>query len=154
MGGINVYFHAFLTSALEWWEGKLTPLLLFPYPRRKHRYPLNRRLSGPQSRSERSGKDRILSLSGFESRAVHCIDSDNMRTCYNHLLSNVNSNCNYYALCSKSLRYLGSPNLHSVPLTLYGEQAVGKRYRTSPDRMNFVSETFSSELFFVFCRKS
>jgi hypothetical protein len=57
---------------------------------------------------------------------------------------------NHYALCSKSLRYLGSPNLHSVPLTLYGEQAVGKRHRTSPDRMNFVSETFSSELLCVF----
>jgi hypothetical protein len=59
-GGVDVYIHIFLTSALtgnEWSASRPKPL----YPRgNSPRYALDRRLGGPQSRSGRRGEEKIL----------------------------------------------------------------------------------------------
>jgi hypothetical protein len=54
----------FLDLGASWrWVVSFTPRPL--YPRRKSpRYPLDRRLGGPQSRSGRRGADKILDLTG------------------------------------------------------------------------------------------
>jgi hypothetical protein len=54
----------FLDLGTSWrWVVSFTPLPL--YPRGKSpRYPLDRRLGGPQSRSERFGEEKILDLTG------------------------------------------------------------------------------------------
>jgi hypothetical protein len=58
-GGVDVYSHIFLTSALaggEW--STLPPWPLYP------QYQLYRSLCGPQSRSQRRGEQKILDLTG------------------------------------------------------------------------------------------
>ena len=43
-------------------------------PGKKHRYPFNTRLGGPQSRSERFGEDKnLVSLPGFEPRIIQLV---------------------------------------------------------------------------------
>jgi hypothetical protein len=60
-GCINPYFLGLSTSWM--WFVKFTPRPL--YPRGKSpRYPLNRWLDGPQSRSERRGEEKILDSTG------------------------------------------------------------------------------------------
>jgi hypothetical protein len=57
--GMDVLIHIFLTSALVGGEWSSTPLPL--YTRGKApRYPLDRRLAGPQSRSGQCGEEKIL----------------------------------------------------------------------------------------------
>jgi hypothetical protein len=63
-GGVDAYIHIFLTSALvggEWSAsrpGRFTPRGKSP------RYPLDRKLDGPQSRSGRHGEVKILDPTG------------------------------------------------------------------------------------------
>jgi hypothetical protein len=62
-GGVDVQIHIFLTSALvegEWSAsrpGRFTP-------EKSPRYPLYRRLGGPQSRSGQHGEVKILDSTG------------------------------------------------------------------------------------------
>jgi hypothetical protein len=58
-GGVDVYIHIFLTSALAGGEWTASRTGLFT-PGEKPRYPLARRLGGPQSRSGRRGEEKIL----------------------------------------------------------------------------------------------
>jgi hypothetical protein len=66
-GGVNVQINVFLTSALaggEWSAsrpGRFTPGESAPPP---HRYPLDRSMSGPQSRFEIYGEVTILDPTG------------------------------------------------------------------------------------------
>jgi hypothetical protein len=58
-GGVDVYIHIFLTSSLvggEWSASCLGHCT----PGKSSWYPLDRRLGGPQSRSGRHGKEKIL----------------------------------------------------------------------------------------------
>jgi len=56
-GGVEVEFHAFLTSVLEGVEQSNSSPGLFT-PGEKARYSLDRRLGGPQSRSGRSDEEK------------------------------------------------------------------------------------------------
>jgi hypothetical protein len=63
-GGVDVKSHVFLTPALVGGEWSASLLCRF-YPRGKSpRYPLAKRLSGPQSRSGRYGEVKILDSTG------------------------------------------------------------------------------------------
>jgi len=53
--------HTFLTSTLDGSQGSASHPDGFT-PRESPRYPLDKRLSGPQSRSGRGGKEKITSL--------------------------------------------------------------------------------------------
>jgi hypothetical protein len=70
MGGVDVYIHIFLNSALvggEWWAsrpGRFAPRGMIP------RYPLDRRLGGPRVGVEAVEKKEILPLPGIEPGAV------------------------------------------------------------------------------------
>jgi hypothetical protein len=61
-GAVNVYIHIFLTSALVGgkWSASFTPRPLYPGGKNP-RYPLYRRLGGPQNRS---GNEKNLALTG------------------------------------------------------------------------------------------
>jgi hypothetical protein len=63
-GGVDVLIHVFLISALVGsQEVSYTPRTL--YPRGKSpRYPLDRRLGGPQNRSGRRGEEENLAATG------------------------------------------------------------------------------------------
>jgi hypothetical protein len=65
-GGVDVYIHVLVTSALvggKWSASR--PGRFTPHPRGKYRrYPLDRRLGGSQSRSGRRGEDKILGPTG------------------------------------------------------------------------------------------
>jgi hypothetical protein len=50
------------------WVVRFTPQAALP-PGKEPRYPLDRRLGGPQSRSGLCGGDKILSLLGIEHRS-------------------------------------------------------------------------------------
>jgi hypothetical protein len=69
--GLEIYCHSFWASALDGTSGQLhtSPAL----PRGKSpRYPLNRRLGGPQSRSERFGEEKnLLPVPTVESQSPH-----------------------------------------------------------------------------------
>jgi hypothetical protein len=68
---VEIKFHVFLTSALGRGEWSASPSGLFT-PAERLQYTLDRRLRGPQSRSERGGEDRkvlSLPLSGIEPRS-------------------------------------------------------------------------------------
>jgi hypothetical protein len=63
--------YSFLTSALdggEWSASASRPGRALP-PGKEPRYPLDRRLGGPQSRSGRRGEKKNLPLSGIEPRS-------------------------------------------------------------------------------------
>jgi len=66
MGGVEVQFHAFLTSAVSFTTRPL-------YPREnKPRYQLNRWLGGPQSRSGRGVEEKkFLPLSEIEAQSFN-----------------------------------------------------------------------------------
>jgi hypothetical protein len=58
----------FLELGISWsWLVSFTPLPLYPQGK-SPRYPLNRSLDGPQSRSGRCGEEKILTLPGLELR--------------------------------------------------------------------------------------
>jgi hypothetical protein len=63
-GGVDVWIHIFLTLALaggEWSASRPGPL----YPRgNRPRYPLDRRLGGPQSLAGQCGEEKILDPTG------------------------------------------------------------------------------------------
>jgi hypothetical protein len=62
--GVELQFHLFLTWTLDG-VVSFTPRLL--YTRGKNPYPFNRRLGGPQSRSERSAEGQnLLFLTAIE----------------------------------------------------------------------------------------
>jgi hypothetical protein len=65
-GGVDVWIHMFLTSALA--GGVVTDSRPGRFtPRGKNtRYLLDRRLGGPQSRSGRRGEEKILDLTGTQ----------------------------------------------------------------------------------------
>jgi hypothetical protein len=60
-GGIDVYIHIFLTSALAGGEWSVSRPGRFTT-----RYPTNRRLGGSQSRSGRRGEQKILDRTGTQ----------------------------------------------------------------------------------------
>jgi hypothetical protein len=60
-GGMEVWLHAFQTSALDEGEWSASRLGRFTRGERFPRYPLNRTLSGPQSRSGRGIEPRSSS---------------------------------------------------------------------------------------------
>jgi hypothetical protein len=62
-GAVDVQIQIFLTSALVGGEWSASRLGRFT-PEKKLRYPLNRRLGGPQRRSERRGEEKILVPTG------------------------------------------------------------------------------------------
>jgi hypothetical protein len=69
-GGVDVEIHIFLTSALvrrEWSASR--PGRFTPWPK-SARYPLDRRLVEPRSRSGRRGKVKILTPEGRELRSL------------------------------------------------------------------------------------
>jgi len=80
MGGVKIWFHSFLTSALDGGEG--TALRPDRFTLEKElRCPFNRRLGGPHSRSGRFGKDEhLLSLSGVEPRTVQPVVPADLHT--------------------------------------------------------------------------
>jgi hypothetical protein len=57
VGGVEVQLHSFLTSALDGGEWSASRPYRFT-PEKEYRYPLNRRLGGPQSRSGRFGEEK------------------------------------------------------------------------------------------------
>jgi hypothetical protein len=59
-GGVDVYIHIFLTSALVGGEWSASRPCRFIHRGKSPRYPLDRRLGGPQSRSRRGGEENIL----------------------------------------------------------------------------------------------
>jgi hypothetical protein len=63
-GGLDVEIHIFLTSALAGAELSASRPGRFTLGERAPWYPLDRRLSGPQSRSGRRGDEKILDLTG------------------------------------------------------------------------------------------
>jgi hypothetical protein len=66
-GGVEVWFHAFLTSELDWGEWS-QPEVKSP------RYLLDRWLDGPQSRSRRRGVEKnFLPLLRNGAPAVHLV---------------------------------------------------------------------------------
>jgi hypothetical protein len=62
-GRVDAYIHVFLTSALFGGEMSASRLCRFA-----PRYPLDRKLGGPQSRSERYGEVKILDPIGTRTR--------------------------------------------------------------------------------------
>jgi len=74
--GVEVHLHSFLTSALDWrWVVSFTYLPLYPQEKRS-RYPLDRRLGGPQNRSALGSEEKnSLHLPGIEPRSSNCFDS-------------------------------------------------------------------------------
>jgi hypothetical protein len=68
--GVDVWIHIFLTSALvggEWWAPRRSR---FTSREKNPRYPLYRRLSGPQSRSAGHGEVKILASPGLKLRLL------------------------------------------------------------------------------------
>jgi hypothetical protein len=59
--GVDVNIHVFLTSALVGGKWSASRFGLFS-PGKEPRYPLDRRLGGPQTRSERSGEEKYRNL--------------------------------------------------------------------------------------------
>jgi hypothetical protein len=59
-GGVDVQIYIFLTSALAGGEWSLSRPCLFTPRGKSSRYPLSRKLGGPQSRSRRRGEEKIL----------------------------------------------------------------------------------------------
>jgi hypothetical protein len=67
-GGVEVQLHVFLTTALDVGEwSALRPGHLYPHGKRS-RYPLDRRLLGPQSRSGHGDEKILLPSQGIEPR--------------------------------------------------------------------------------------
>jgi hypothetical protein len=66
-GGVKIYLHVFLTSALDGGEWSASRPGRFTPGGKSLRYPLERRLDGPQSWSERYGDERnLLTLPGIK----------------------------------------------------------------------------------------
>jgi hypothetical protein len=63
-GGVDVYIHIFLNSALVGGEWSASRAYCFNPRRKSHRYPLLRRQGGPHSRSGRHGEEKILASTG------------------------------------------------------------------------------------------
>jgi hypothetical protein len=59
-GGVDIYIHVFLTSAVVGGEWSASRLGLFTAKGNSPRYPLYRRLGGPQSRCGRRGEEKIF----------------------------------------------------------------------------------------------
>jgi hypothetical protein len=70
--GVEVQLYSFFNLGARW-DGWLTPRSGFFTPRKETRYPLNRRLGGPQGRSERLQK--ISPPPGFDPRTIKSIAS-------------------------------------------------------------------------------
>jgi hypothetical protein len=65
------YSSTILDHGTRWrWVISFTPRLLYPWGKRP-RYPLDRRLGGPQSLSVRCGEEQNLAPAGTRARAVH-----------------------------------------------------------------------------------
>jgi hypothetical protein len=62
-GGVDVYIHIFLTSTLAGDEWLVSRSVRFTTGERAPRYPLDRRLGGPQSRSG-GREEKILDYTG------------------------------------------------------------------------------------------
>jgi hypothetical protein len=63
-GGVDVQIHIFLTSALIGGKWSASRIGRFTPRGNSPRYPLDRRLGGPQSRSGRRGEEKILDATG------------------------------------------------------------------------------------------
>jgi hypothetical protein len=63
-GGVDVYIHIFLTSALAVGEWSASRPGRFTPRGKSARYPLDSMLGGPQSRSGRFGEEKILEPTG------------------------------------------------------------------------------------------
>jgi hypothetical protein len=63
-GGVDVYIHIFLTSALVGGEWSVSRSGRFIFWEKLPRYPLDRSLGGPQSRSGRLGEKKVLDPTG------------------------------------------------------------------------------------------
>jgi hypothetical protein len=64
IGGVDVYIHIFLTSALDGGEWSVSRPVRFTPWGMSARYPENRRLGGPQSRSGQREEEKILDPTG------------------------------------------------------------------------------------------
>jgi hypothetical protein len=64
-GGVDVYIHIFLTSALVGGEWSASRLCRFT-PGKEPPVPIVQEVGGPQSRSGRYGEVKILTLPGLE----------------------------------------------------------------------------------------
>jgi len=62
---MDVWFHSFLTSALNGASGQLHASAALLPGRERPRYPLNSRLGGPQSRSGRFGEKNLSPPAGI-----------------------------------------------------------------------------------------
>jgi hypothetical protein len=63
-GGVDVYIHVFLTSALVGVSGQLHASAAFPPGGKSPFYPLDRSLDGPKIRSGRRGEEKIFYPTG------------------------------------------------------------------------------------------
>jgi hypothetical protein len=65
-GGVDGYIHVFLTSALVGGEWSASRPGRFTPQGKNLRYPLDRRLGGPQNWSGRRGEEKILGPTGTQ----------------------------------------------------------------------------------------
>jgi hypothetical protein len=65
-GGVDVYLHIFLTSALAGGEWSASRTSCFTFGEGSPQYPLDMRLGGPQSRSGGCGDEKILHPTGTQ----------------------------------------------------------------------------------------
>jgi hypothetical protein len=63
-GGMDVYIHIFLTSALAEGEWSAPRTCRFNSRGKSSQDPLDKRVGGPQSRSGRSGEEKTLDPTG------------------------------------------------------------------------------------------
>jgi hypothetical protein len=71
--GVDVQIHIFLTSVLPGADQLHAPAVL--RPGKSSRYPLNRRLGGPQNQSGTSGEEEILDPTGTQIPDPYVIQS-------------------------------------------------------------------------------
>jgi hypothetical protein len=69
-GGVDVQVHVFLNSELVGGEWSASRPGRFTAGGKSPRYPLDRRLGGPQNQSGRRGEEKILPLPGLEFRPL------------------------------------------------------------------------------------
>jgi hypothetical protein len=72
-GGVNVWIHIFLTLVLVGGEWSASRPSRFTPGERAPRYPLDRRLGGPQSRSARRGGENILDRTGTRTPTTYLV---------------------------------------------------------------------------------
>jgi hypothetical protein len=68
-GGVDVYIHSFLTSALVEVGGQLHARAALP-PGKESLLPIGQEVGGPQSPSGRRGEEKILDPAGAQARRV------------------------------------------------------------------------------------